>query len=285
MNNLFLDQSMAINCNGKLLDLSSPKVMQIINLTEDSFYEGSRVGEKQLLTSVDVALVAGASIIDLGAMSTRPGAKEVELSIELERIVLAVRILRKHFPNCIISIDTYRAAVIEAALEEGADMLNDISGGLFDPDLAKVFKSHPHVPYVLMHNRAKSDVMQKHTQYDDVALDVFDALVARLREIKNWGVTDIILDPGIGFSKNIDQNFTLLRKLSLFRTLNLPLLVGLSRKSLIYKTLDISPAEALNGTTALHMYALLQGAQILRVHDAKAAMECVTLYDKLENYN
>ncbi len=271
-----------INCRGVLLDLSSPVVMGIINATDDSFYANSRVSEiDQLLEKSAAHLEAGANIIDIGAMSTRPHAKELETSEETDRLEWALEALIKEFPKTIFSIDTYRARVAKRGLSMGAHMINDIGGGQFDPQMLSLVGQHK-APYVLMHNRVKPLDMVRHTQYEDIILEMLEYFYRCEWEAGQQGIIDIILDPGIGFSKTSAQNFEVLDRLREFNVVGRPMLVGLSRKSFIYKTLDITAEKALNGTTAMHIIALQGGAKIIRTHDTREAMECIALFNKLE---
>jgi len=264
------------------MDLSLPKVMGIINATDDSFYEKSRYnGESVIIEAAGLMLDQGADIIDIGGCSTRPGAKPVEPDVEMKRVKMAVSAVRRNFPDAVISVDTFRAHVAEEAIRTfGADIINDISGGDMDPEMFPLI-SKLNVPYILMHMLGTPEVMQKSPVYNDVVADVlmwFGKKTAILRQI---GVKDIILDPGFGFGKTIDHNFEMLKRFEEFHIAGLPLLAGLSRKSMIWRSLDISPSEALNGTSVLNILALLKGASILRVHDVKEAREVVNLFEKM----
>ena len=273
---------MTINCNENLIDLSTPKVMGILNVTPDSFFDGgSYKKEADILNQVDKMLQQGATFIDVGAYSSRPGAKEVSQEEELKRIVPVIKSIRKTFPKVILSVDTFRSAVAKACIEEGAAMVNDISGGKLDENMfATVGKLK--VPYIMMHMRGTPQNMQQNTTYNHLIQDIIYYFSEQIQAARSAGITDIILDPGFGFSKTLEQNFELLKKLELLKNIDLPLLTGISRKSMIYKTLDTDAKNALNGTTALNMVCLDKGARILRVHDVKEAMECVTLYTSLE---
>jgi dihydropteroate synthase len=267
-----------LRLGGKLLDLSSPRVMGILNVTPDSFHSESRVmQESQLLKQAEQMLSQGAAILDVGGYSTRPGAAEVSEAEELNRIVPAMRSLQKHFPEAFFSVDTFRASVAEAALNEGAFLINDISGGEADPQMFSVL-SRWQAPYILMHMRGTPQTMAQLNQYDNMIVELIDYFAAKINKLRAIGVHDIVVDPGFGFAKNVPQNFQLLRRLNDFSVLDAPVLAGLSRKSLIWRTLNCSPAEALNGTTALNMLALAAGARLLRVHDVQAAAECVKLF-------
>lgn len=260
------------NFNGKLYT-TSPLIMGILNVTEDSFYDGGRyVTEEAVLERAEQILSEGGDIIDIGAMSTRPDAMEIPESVETDRIVKAVNVIRSHFPEAVLSIDTYRAAVAEAAVEAGADMINDISGGTFDSNMIPTV-GRLQVPYCLMHTTAKPSEMQQHTEYKDILADMLQFFGRQLEKLHAHHVHDIIIDPGFGFGKTLEQNYFLMKNLDVFQELGYPVLVGISRKSMIYKLLDTNPDHALNGTTALNTVALMKGADILRVHDVKEAVE------------
>ncbi len=272
---------MTINCKGELIDLSSPKVMGIINTTPNSFYAESRKTlETDILKQVEQMLMDGAKFIDIGGYSTPPGAPKVEETEELKRVLPAVENILKHFPETIISVDTFRANVAEKSIEAGAAIINDISAGNLDPEMMKTVAEYQ-VPYIMMHMRGTPQTMKDLNQYDDLLQDILFYFSEKISEARALGINDLIVDPGFGFAKNIQQNFELLSKMELFKTLELPILAGLSRKSLIYKTLNTSPQEALNGTTFLNSIALSKGASILRVHDVKEAVECTKLYTEL----
>lgn len=274
---------MTINCKGSLLDFGSPRVMGILNITPDSFYDGGKYpDEKALLLQTEKMLREGASIIDIGAYSSRPGATDISEDEELGRIVPIVELILGNFPSAILSVDTFRAGVARICIEAGAAMVNDISGGDLDSRMMKTV-AELQVPYIIMHMRGSPQNMTKLTDYEDVLIDVRYSLsekVARARQLK---INDVIIDPGFGFAKTRSQNFSLLKHLDLFLPFDVPLLVGLSRKSMIYKTLGTDAERALNGTTALNMYALNKGAHILRVHDVKEAVECVRLFEELRD--
>jgi dihydropteroate synthase len=267
----------SINIRGEVLQLTEPKVMGILNFTDDSFFTGSRVsGERDLLSKAEQMIQEGSWILDIGAMSTRPGAAEIPISIETERLVSAIKSIRQHFPEVYISADTYRAAAATAAIEAGADMINDISGAQFEPEILEVV-SQFQVPYILMHTPAKPAEMQAMSQYEDVFSDVFMYFSERLNLCHQKGISDVILDPGFGFGKTLEQNWALMRKLDLFQALERPLLIGISRKSMLSKLLHVSTVDALNGTTAAHCIALMKGGNILRVHDVKEAVEAIAI--------
>ena len=260
------------NFNGKITG-NGPLIMGILNVTEDSFYDGGKyTTEESILKRADQILSEGGDIIDIGAMSTRPDAMEIPESVEIDRIVKAVEVIRTHFPEAVLSIDTYRAAVAEAAVKAGADMINDISGGTFDSEMIPTI-GKLQVPYCLMHTTAKPSVMQQHTEYEDILADILRFFGTQIEKLHEHHVHDIILDPGFGFGKTLEQNYFLMKNLQVFLELGYPLLVGISRKSMIYKLLDTTPEHALNGTTALNTVALMKGAAILRVHDVKEAVE------------
>jgi len=256
--------------------------MGVLNITADSFYSESRaMDENGIIEKAALMISEGADILDLGAMSSRPGAHLLPVEVEMDRMLMACSIIRSKFPNVLLSIDTFRFRVLEALLPFGIHLINDISAGKENEEIW-AFAAQHHLPYVLMHMKGDPRNMATLNQYDDLIAEILDFYIQRVPTIIQAGVKDIILDPGIGFAKNIEQNFYLLRHLHLFKLLEFPILIGLSRKSLIWKTLGIAPEEALNGTTALHMQALNQGAAILRVHDVKAARQTICLWKKLQ---
>ncbi|AGA76440.1 dihydropteroate synthase [Echinicola vietnamensis] len=271
-----------LQIKGKLILLDDPCVMGILNVTPDSFYSESRISTlgNQLLQKAEQLLGEGAAILDLGGYSSRPGAAEVTTEDEISRIVPAVKALKDRFPEAIISVDTFRHEVAEAAFAEGADIINDISGGELDkkmiPTVGKL-----KIPYICMHMRGNPATMQGKTEYNNLEKDILLFFNEKLNQCHKAGIKDVIIDPGFGFAKSLAQNYRILKNLSYFKTIKSPILAGVSRKSMIYKTLGISPEEALNGTTALNMAALLNGAKILRVHDVKEATETVKLYKQL----
>lgn len=274
---------MTINCAGTLIDLNTPKVMGILNQTPDSFYDGGRYSNPNaVLDRVEQMLFNGASFIDIGGYSSRPGAPEVSEQEELNRVIPTINTVVKAFPDAVISIDTFRSAVAKAAIDSGAAMINDISGGDRDPEIYRVAARHQ-VPYILMHMRGTPQTMSTLTDYDNVVMEVTQDLAKKLKQIRPHGVNDLIVDPGFGFAKNLAQNYTLLGKLDHLKLLNTPILVGVSRKSMIYKLLQTDPENALNGTTAANTIALLKGASILRVHDVAPAIEVVKLVGALKN--
>jgi dihydropteroate synthase len=259
-----------------LLDLTTPKIMGIVNLTTNSFYSHSRISASALVDTVGQMIYDGASVIDLGAQSTRPGALEIEEKLELDTILESVATVVKYYPNTIFSIDTYRSTVARAAVNEGASMINDVSGGEMSVDMFTTI-AQLQVPYILMHMQGTPKDMQQNPSYQHVIEDIVASFIPKVMALKQMGVHDIVLDPGIGFGKTSSHNFLIIKYLSAFSILELPLLIGVSRKSLIWKNLGISPAEALNGTTVLNTISLMNGAKILRVHDVKAAKEATEL--------
>ena len=261
--------------------VDKPIVMGILNITPDSFFEGSRVVEMdQILRKAEQMLRAGATLLDIGGQSTRPGSERLSAEEECNRVILPIERLSSEFPQAFLSVDTYHAQVAEAAVNAGAHMVNDISAGLLDNKmLATVSKLQ--VPYVIMHMKGEPETMQKNTTYQNVLKDVIDFLAERKNACQKQGIRQIIIDPGIGFSKTIEQNFELIAKLEAFQELDAPLLLGISRKSFIYKTLNTDPAGALNGSTFLHAIGLQKGAKILRVHDVQEAVEAVRLFNAL----
>ncbi|MEQ9442478.1 MAG: dihydropteroate synthase [Cyclobacteriaceae bacterium] len=275
--NIFF-KKITLNLRGKLIDLSTPRVMGVLNVTPDSFYDGGKFSssDQPMLTQAEKMLREGATIIDIGGYSSRPGAVDVSTEEEKQRVSTAVALVAQHFPEANISVDTFRAAVAEEALAAGACMINDISGGALDEHMFDVVARNQ-VPYILMHMRGTPQTMKQLTDYDHIVVDILDYFQRKVAELRERKVIDIILDPGFGFAKTIDQNYTLLKNLTAFQVLGLPILAGLSRKSLIYKRLGYGPEEALNGTTVLNTVALMQGASLLRVHDVKEAMEAIQL--------
>lgn len=274
-----------ININGQLLDLSTPKVMGIVNLTPDSFFESSRAQtDMQVAERVRLLLTEGADILDVGAYSSRPGADDLPVEEEMRRLREGLSVLRKEAPNAIVSVDTFRADVAKMCIQEyGVAIINDISGGDLDSNMFSTI-ARAHVPYIIMHMQGTPHNMQQAPYYEDVLKEVMLHLADKVKTLQDMKVNDIILDPGFGFGKTQAHNFELLAHLNEFDIFQLPLLVGVSRKSMIYKTLGISPAEALNGTTALHTIALSKGANILRVHDVKEAVETIRLWQNVEQY-
>lgn len=267
-----------VNCKGTLLDLSQPRVMGILNMTPDSFFDGGQNSSTQaLLDKAGGMIEDGATFLDIGGVSTRPGAKEVAEQEELDRVLPAFEALQKHFPGQLLSIDSWRASVVQAAAIAGASLVNDISGGQFDKSMwATVGKLN--LPYIFMHTQGKPQHMQDKPSYNQVSLEICDYFALNISKLKSLGIKDIIIDPGFGFGKTVAHNYQLLNDLSGFRILGCPILIGLSRKSMIYKTLGGEAKEALHGTTAAHMLALQNGTSILRVHDVKPAMDCIKIF-------
>ncbi|MDD3079430.1 MAG: dihydropteroate synthase [Paludibacter sp.] len=270
----------SIRLGHKLFDLSTPVVMGIVNATPDSFYPGSRYNsDRSVLNAVEKMLEDGASIIDVGGYSTRPDAEEITEDIEIKRLSVAIKAIRKHFPEAVISIDTFRAAVAREMIQEfEVEMINDIGGGTLDELMFETVAEFD-TAYILMHTRGLPQNMQQQTEYTDVVADVFGFLQKNIARLRLLGVNDVIVDPGFGFAKTLEQNYTLLNKLSYFKQLGVPLLAGVSRKSMIYKLLGNEAKDALNGTTAVNMLALAGGASMLRVHDVKEASEAVKIYN------
>ena len=268
----------SLNLRGRLVTIQRPWVMGIVNVTPDSFYSCSRATDEQTLTEhVRQMLDEGADILDLGACSTRPGSEQVSAQGEMERLQWALGIIRRMAPDVILSVDTYRADVARRCVEEwGVDIINDISGGMIDTSMFETV-AQLHVPYVLMHMRGTPETMSSLTEYDDVAAEVLEWLARRVDEVRQMGVSDVIVDPGFGFAKTMEQNYELMSCLEAFHALEAPLLVGISRKRMIYTPLDCTADDALNGTTIVNTMALERGAHILRVHDVKAAVEAVKL--------
>ena len=274
---------MTINCKGQLIDLASPKVMGILNVTPNSFFDGGKYKtESVILSQVGKILTDGATFIDVGAYSSKPSAEFVSEKEELNRIVPVVNLILEKFPDSLISIDTFRSEVAKVCLENGAAIINDISAGNLDDKMLETIAKY-NVPYIMMHMRGTPQTMQTMTNYDNIIKEMLFYFSQRIAEARSLGINDLIIDPGFGFAKTLEQNYEVLQKLELFEMLELPLLAGFSRKSMIYKTLHSTAEEALNGTSVLNTIALTKGAKILRVHDVKEAMECVTLFNKLKN--
>ena len=267
-----------LNCKGRLLTITEPIVMGILNVTPDSFYEASRLNTTDtLLSKAETMIKDGATILDLGGQSTRPNSERVTEDEELRRVVPAIEALHKTFPEQVISVDTYYASVAREAVDAGAAIVNDVSAGTIDATLIATV-AQLNVPYILMHMQGDLQTMQKNPHYNNVTLEVFDSLAFKINELEMAGIKDIIIDPGFGFGKTVEHNFQLLKGLSFFSHLGKPVLVGLSRKGTIYKTLGTTAVKALNGTTVLNTIALLNSATILRVHDVKEAKEAIKLF-------
>ncbi len=281
MKDTFFPKKKVLNVRGKLWVIQSPVVMGILNVTPDSFYDGGTYDSMSKIMEQAARLYEeGAFIIDLGAYSSRPGAAEVPQEEEWNRLKGIIKAIKNQFPDRLIAVDTFRSEIAYRSLQEGADMINDISGGYLDHKIWKVVADYK-APYIAMHSKGTPANMQQLTQYSNLPMEVLAYFVELTRQAKREGLTDLILDPGFGFAKTTEQNYELLNQLEVFDLLQAPILVGLSRKSMIYKSLGTAPAEALNGTTALHMAALFKGADILRVHDVKEALESITLYHKI----
>jgi len=272
-----------LNCKGNLLVADRPLIMGILNITPDSFYEGHLKKDPEHIVSLaEKMLQDGADIIDIGGQSTRPGSKRISAAEELSRVVPIIKAIKEKMPGTVISIDTYYSEVAIASVNAGAGIVNDISAGNIDNNMIDTVAALQ-VPYIAMHMKGTPETMQHHPQYDDVVKDVLDFFIRKTEECKKAGIHDVILDPGFGFGKTIQHNFQLLKNLAVFNMLNRPVLVGLSRKGTIYKTLNITAAEALNGTTCVNSLAVLNGAGILRVHDVKEAKEVVTILTAYNN--
>lgn len=274
---------MTINCKGNLIDLNSPKVMGILNVTPNSFFDGGKyANENSILQQVEKMLAYGATFIDIGAYSSKPNAEFVSENEEISRLLPVIGSVLKNFPETVISVDTFRASVANKAIENGACIVNDISAGSLDENMIQTV-ANLKVPYIMMHMKGNPQTMQSLTQYENIVKEMLFYFSAKVAQARSLGINDLIVDPGFGFAKTLEQNFEVMNKLELFQMLELPLLVGVSRKSMIYKTLETSAEFALNGTTVLNTIALQKGAKILRVHDVKEAVECVKLYESLIN--
>ena len=273
---------MTINCHGQLIDLTSPKVMGILNVTPNSFYDGNRYNtEKLVLNQVEKMLVEGATFIDVGVHSSKPNADLVSSEEEAIRLIPVLKAILQHFPETILSVDTFRSEIAKIGLDHGAAIINDISAGALDKNMFKVVAEH-RVPYVMMHMRGTPQTMNSLTQYEAIVKELIFYFSERIALARSFGIIDLIVDPGFGFAKTMDQNYEVLQKLELFQNLDLPILVGVSRKSMVYKPINATAEEALNGTSVLNTIALTKGASILRVHDVKEAVECIKLYEKLQ---
>ncbi|MEJ8757753.1 dihydropteroate synthase [Pontibacter sp. H259] len=269
-----------LNCRGKLLSLDTPLVMGILNVTPDSFYPGSRLSStEEAVERARVMLSEGADILDIGGYSTRPGAADISAQEEQDRLIPAIEAIVKEFPDVILSVDTFRADVAEASIKAGAAIVNDVAGGTLDEKLFETV-ARLQVPYILMHMRGTPQTMQSMANYRDVTIEVLDELQQQVAKLTRLGVNDIILDPGFGFAKTTEHNFELLNRLEDLRILGLPVLAGMSRKSMVYKTLGIDQTDALTGTIVVNTIALMKGANILRVHDVKETKQAVELYKK-----
>ena len=281
MNSEKNNKNLSLNCKGELIDLSTPKVMGILNITPDSFYDGGQFKDsKSILVQTEKLISEGATFVDIGAYSSRPGADFVSENEELHRIIPVVELILKHFPKALISIDSFRANVIRECVNAGAVISNDISAGHLDDQMMKTI-GELGIPYIMMHMRGTPQTMQNLTHYDHLITEIFSYFSEQVQLAKQHKIMDVVIDPGFGFAKTLSQNYELLGKLEFFQNLNCPILCGVSRKSMIYKTLNCLPKEALNGTTALNMVALMNGTNILRVHDVEEALECVKLFNQL----
>ncbi len=280
MNELIFARKKTLNLKGRLVSIDRPKVMGILNATPDSFYDGGKYTQHEAcIRRIESMMQEGVDIIDVGGYSSRPGADFVDEEVEINRVIPCIEEAIHRYPNAIVSIDTFRSEVAKAAVDHGALMINDISGGEADPKMFETVAAL-NVPYIMMHMKGNPQNMQQLAQYENLKEELFIYFQKKVKLLNNLGVYDVILDPGFGFAKTLDQNYELLGKLDYFNMLNVPILVGVSRKSMIYKQLKVTADDALNGTTALHTIALIQGASILRVHDVKEAKEVITLFQK-----
>lgn len=277
----FFSKNRSLNCGGKLLDLTIPKVMGILNVTPDSFYDGGKYEDAdEILKKVRCMIDEGADIIDIGGMSTRPGSEPVSEDEEFRRIMMAIEVIREQYPEIIISLDTYRSGTVRAAVREfSVGIINDISGGEMDPDMFDTI-ADLRIPYIIMHMKGSPRTMQNNIYYEDIISEMLEYFAEKVTKLKSLGLNDIVIDPGFGFSKSIEQNFHLLHHLNVFQAFELPVMAGISRKSMIYKTLGTEPSASLNGTTVLNTVALLNGVNILRVHDVREAVQAVQLVMK-----
>ena len=274
---------MIIKSKEKLLDLSSPVIMGILNVTPDSFYDGGFYdNEKKVLSQVKKMIDQGARIIDVGGYSSRPGADDITANLELERVLPIVKLIKENFPEVLISIDTFRSEVAKQCVKNGADIVNDISGGSLDSKMFEIVADLG-VPYIMMHMRGNPSNMMNKTDYENVINEIEEYFKQKIELAESFGINNIIIDPGFGFSKTTKQNFDILNNLNFLNKLDRPLLIGVSRKSMIYKTLGISPIDSLNGSTVLHTISLLNGAKIIRTHDVKEARECIRLVNELKS--
>lgn len=273
----------SINCHGKLVNLHKPHVMGVLNLTPDSFYDGGAYNsENAILTQVALMLNEGATFIDIGGSSSRPGSQIPSEKEEWSRIGKVITLIKQHFPEVLISIDTVYSSIAKRAVDSGVCMINDISAGLMDSRMIETVAVLK-VPYLMMHMKGRPESMQNNPVYDNLLKEIIDFFSKQIALCRKAAITDILIDPGFGFGKTLEHNFELLAKFDLLKIFGLPIVAGVSRKGMIWKTLDITPAEALNGTTALNMVALINGAKILRVHDVKEAMQCIKLFNKLDS--
>jgi len=270
---------LTMNCNGKILNLNTPVVMGIINITPDSFFEGHlEKNESEILLMAEKMIVDGASILDIGGQSTKPGSKRIEADEELNRVIPIIKLIRESFPETFISIDTYYSKVAKQAIETGANIVNDISAGSLDEEMIPTV-GKLEVPYICMHMQGTPETMQQNPIYENITLEVVQFFTKKIESCRKAGIKDIIIDPGFGFGKTLEHNFNLLREMKSLQILDCPVLVGVSRKGMIYKTLSTTPEHALNGTTVANTLALINGAKILRVHDAKEAKEAISIFN------
>ncbi len=279
--NTVFQQKLSLNVRGTLLDLSKPRIMGILNLTPDSFYDGGRNNATlPALKKTEQMLSEGAAIIDIGAYSSRPGAVHISEKEEYDRLLPVIKAILHEFPKAVLSIDTFRAAIARAAIKEGAHIINDISAGEMDPAMFHTV-AELSVPYIIMHMKGTPQTMTSQTDYKNITSEVCYYFASKIKELKKMGLTEFMIDPGFGFAKTLEQNYELLAQLDLLKITGHPVMAALSRKSMIYKTLDTDAEHALNGTTAAHTIALLKGANMLRVHDVKAAMEAIKIVEKV----
>ena len=284
MKDTYLVENYSINCKGNLIDLSTPKIMSIVNTTPDSFYDGGQYNTiEKALQKVEVDISNNATFIDIGGYSSKPNAAHVTEEEELKRTIPVIEAILKSFPEAVISIDTFRGKVAKEAVDAGAALINDISAFELDKEMINTLKTYK-VPYVLMHMLGTPQNMQNNPSYKNVVKDIIQFLSNKIKELKIVGINDIIIDPGFGFGKTLSNNYELIANLNYFSALKHPLLVGISRKSMIYNLLNINSLESVNGTTALNMYSLLNGANILRVHDTKEAKECIRIFNEIEKF-
>ena len=284
MKDTYLVENYSINCKGNLIDLSTPKIMSIVNTTPDSFYDGGQYNTiEKALQKVEVDISNNATFIDIGGYSSKPSAAHVTEEEELKRTIPVIEAILKSFPEAVISIDTFRGKVAKEAVDAGAALINDISAFELDKEMINTLKTYK-VPYILMHMLGTPQNMQKNPSYKNVVKEIVLFLSNKIRELKTFGIHDIIIDPGFGFGKTLSNNYELIANLNYFTTLKHPLLVGVSRKSIIYKLLNINSLDSINGTTALNMYSLLNGANILRVHDTKEAKECIRIFNEIQKF-
>jgi dihydropteroate synthase len=272
---------MTINCKGQLIDLSTPKIMGILNVTPNSFYDGGKYSlEADVLSQVEKMLDEGATFIDIGAYSSKPNAEFVSEEEEANRLVPIIQLIMSHFPEALLSIDTFRSKIASIGIENGAALINDISAGSLDEKMMEVIAKY-NVPYIMMHMRGTPQTMQSLTNYENIVKEMLLYFSEKVTKARSLGINDLIIDPGFGFAKTLDQNYEVLQNLELFQMLDLPILAGISRKSMVYKPLGLTADDALNGTTVLNAIALSKGANILRVHDVKEAVECVKLFERV----